>query len=82
LVPRTRRVVDVRLGPDSRYAIVGLMPRAAAIEIVGRDESGEWLAVVFTPGSRLHGWIERGQVMNLRDVSSLPVASVTQIAAR
>jgi uncharacterized protein YraI len=81
-VPRTRSVADVRLGPGDRYPVVGLVPRAARVEIVGRDESSEWLAIVFTPGSNLHGWIPRTQVSNLRNVSDLPVASVTELPGR
>ena len=79
LAPRTRSVVDVYLGPGAGYAVVGLLPRASELDVVGRDENGEWLAIVLVPGSSLHGWIARANVVNLSDIYSLPIAPVTRL---
>jgi hypothetical protein len=72
----------VRLGPADTYAIVGMVPRNAILEIVGRNETGDWLAIVFTPGSQFRGWVPKASVVNLTDVSRLPVVSLTPLRPR
>src|SRR5688572_33395188 len=42
---RTLEVTDLRQGPGAAFAIIGLIQRNATVTVVGRDESGDWLAV-------------------------------------
>jgi hypothetical protein len=81
VIPRTTTIVNVHLGPGNRFGVVGLVPRGARLEVVGRDQSGDWLAITFTPGSPFHGWVESAKVVGLPSVLDLPVAPVTQLAS-
>ncbi len=65
--PRTRASVSVFGGPGSEYAIVGLLPGDAALQVVGRDASGEWLAVAFPPGSSFVAWLPAAQVSGMAE---------------
>jgi hypothetical protein len=75
--PRAARVLDVRLGPGDGYAIVGLVPRGGQVEVVGRDQSGEWLAISFNPGSKLQGWVPSAAIAGLGDVAALRVVPLS-----
>lgn len=77
--PRALKVLEVLSGPGDSYAVVGLLPKDAALDVVGRDSSGAWLAVILTPGSSFHGWVPRSQVSGLTNVDSLGIASITLV---
>ena len=81
VVPRTTNIVNVYIGPGTGYQVIGLLPRSAKLEVIGRDDSGAWLAIVFSVGSRLTGWIPVTTVSGLDDVSALAPAEVTLIEA-
>ena len=65
--PRTRASVSVLDGPGAEHAIVGLLPRDAALQVAGRDASGEWLAVAFPPGSSFVAWLPAAQVSGMEN---------------
>ena len=65
--PRTRASVSVLDGPGAEHAIVGLLPGDAALQIAGRDASGEWLAVAFPPGTSYIAWLPAAQVLGMAD---------------
>ena len=77
LVPRALGTLNVHLGPNENYMVVGLVPKAAKLDIVGRDETGSWLAIVFTPGSTFHGWVPRSRVSGVTNFDELKVVPVT-----
>jgi hypothetical protein len=77
-VPRTTAVVNVHIGPSANYSVVGVLPRSARLEVVGRNPSGAWLAIVFSPGSTLTGWIDASKVTGI-DVSTLEIAAETPL---
>jgi hypothetical protein len=76
--PRAIASLDVHIGPGDAYAVVGSIPKDALLNVAGRDESGEWLAIVFTPESRFRGWVPRDQVRNVDD-ERLKVTTVTPL---
>lgn len=77
VVPRALSALNVRIGPGESYVIIGQLPRGGRLDIVGRDQTGVWLAVNFTPDSKLNGWIQASKVSGLESASSLPVAPIT-----
>lgn len=73
--PRTKAALDVRLGPGQAFAIVGIFPRGEAVDIVGRDNDAQWVAIRFPPGSNARGWVP---VSDLEGVSGLDRLAVVQ----
>src|SRR5690349_10908465 len=41
----TGKTVEVHIGPSAGYVVIGQLPRAARLQIVGRDESSRWIAI-------------------------------------
>jgi hypothetical protein len=82
LVPRAGKTLNVHTGPSENYAVIGLVPRDGRLDIVGRNEAGDWIAIVFTPGSRFHGWVPSAAVENVQDVRALAVVPVVPIRSR
>lgn len=76
-VLRTNAVVEVKVGPDEDYEVVGLLPRNGRLDVVGRDESGEWLAVTFMRGSKLYGWIPTTSVSGVINLNRLEIVPVS-----
>ena len=77
---RTTSAIDVRIGPGSDYAAVGTIARGEILDLQGRDESGEWIAVRFPPGSSARGWLPARAIENLTNVSALAVVIPTPLA--
>jgi hypothetical protein len=76
---RTTTTLDVRLGPGQGFAIIGSLGRGEAIEVVGRDAEGQWVAIRFPPGSVARGWVPVSAVENLNDVDALAIVLPTPL---
>ncbi len=78
--PVVNQPTAVYMGPsDSIYPVLGVSPANAELDVVGRDKSGQWVAISFPAAAQLHGWIPAARVTGLGDVNSLPLASLTPI---
>jgi hypothetical protein len=77
--PKSKSAQDVRLGPGGGFAIIGLLGKGDSVEVVGRDNDGQWLAIRFPPGSAGQGWIPVAGVEGLSDVERLAVALPTPL---
>lgn len=73
---RARSVLTLKIGPDDRYVTVGQIASGARVEVVGRNEKGDWLAISLNLGSTTYGWVRASGVVGVANVSSLPVAPV------
>lgn len=75
---RASGVVVLRMGPDDRYTAVGQIGNGVRLEVVGRNERGDWLAVSLTPGSRTYGWVRAASIDGISPfaVANLPVVAV------
>jgi uncharacterized protein YraI len=73
----TSRGVEVRIGPSSDYVVIAQLPTSARLQIVGRDATSKWIAIVFAPFTGLNGWIEASAVAGQLDVAGLEIAPVT-----
>ena len=64
-VQRTLTTLQVHIGPDTAYAVLGTLARGSEVEVRGRDSSGDWLAINFPPGSSARGWVPAHEVDGL-----------------
>jgi hypothetical protein len=65
--------VELRSAPDANVAIVTRLAQTDAIRIVGRSESGDWLAIGLVDRPGVTGWVPTSAVAGVADVPSLPV---------
>jgi hypothetical protein len=77
--PRTKSALDVRLGPGEAFAVIGTIAKGSELEPVGRDNSGEWVAVRFPPGSAARGWLPVDEIESLSEVGTLAVVAPTPL---
>jgi len=49
--------VNVRSGPDASTESLGILQTATPVEVIGRDESGGWLAITFPQSPNGIGWV-------------------------
>ena len=79
--PRTRSTQQVRIGPDDGYAVLGTLASGSEVDLQGRDDSGDWLAIEFPPGSSARGWIPTDAVdaVTLVQVFRLDVLQATLV---
>jgi hypothetical protein len=78
-IPRTTATSNVYIGPSVNHSVIGVLPRGSRLEVVGRNPSGAWIAVVFSPGSKLTGWIEASRVTGMGDIQALEIAAETPL---
>jgi len=78
---RANRVLMLQVGPDERYLTVGQVARGARVDVVGRNEKGDWLAVSLTLGAKSYGWVPAAGVSGLSAtaISELPVKPVVRL---
>jgi uncharacterized protein YraI len=53
----TSTQVNVRSGPDAASESLGLLQNGSQVEVVGRDASGQWLAIAFAQSPTGIGWV-------------------------
>jgi uncharacterized protein YraI len=64
----------VRNGPGLTYNYVGLIPEGELVPVVGRNEEGTWLQVLYPATSQFRGWVIASQVDVDGDISTLVLA--------
>jgi uncharacterized protein YgiM (DUF1202 family) len=77
--PRATEMVSLHMGPNENYVVVGTVTAGGKLEVVGRDESGEWIAVAFPPNSSLRGWVQADRVTGIFNLKGLPVEPVRML---
>ena len=66
--------LEVRAGPNETYALLGYLPNGATVEIISRDQSGEWWQVKTSLSAGV-GWIRAGEEFSdAEDTGSVPIA--------
>ncbi len=80
-IHRANRVLMLQMGPDDRYVTVGQIASGARVEVIGRNEKGDWLAISLNPGARTYGWARAIGVTGLTTahIQALPVAPVVRL---
>jgi hypothetical protein len=77
--PRSKTALDVRLGPGNGFAVVGLLAKGYTVEVIGRDNDSQWLAIRFPPGSAAQGWIPVTGVDTPPEIAKLAEALPTPL---
>jgi uncharacterized protein YraI len=75
----TNAAIDVRIGPGADYAAVGTIAKGEDLDIFGRDNDAEWIAVRFPPGSTSRGWLPVKAVDGLSGLNALAVVAPTPL---
>jgi uncharacterized protein YraI len=72
----TQTDLNVRAGPGTNYALLGLFPTDTTAEIIGRDEGRQWWQVRFPPAIDGVGWVSAdpgfSKVFNVENVPVVP----------
>ncbi len=67
--------LNVRAGPSTGQPPLGLVEAGQTVQIVGRDETGSWYAILFASGPDGRGWVAAAYVQ-VADADRLPVISL------
>jgi uncharacterized protein YraI len=71
----TQTDLNVRAGPGTNYALLGLFPTGTTVEIIGRDESRQWWQVRFPPAPDSIGWVSADPTFSkVSNAENVPVA--------
>jgi hypothetical protein len=79
LPPRANAAINVHIGPNENYVIVGVLPRGATLDIIGRDASSQWIAIAFPPNSTMTAWIPASGASGLASPGSLKEVPVRSL---
>lgn len=63
--------VNVRAGPGTEFDIVGSLVRDASMQLVGRNEAGDWVQIEMPGGT---GWVFAQLIQASVDVETLPIS--------
>jgi len=84
----TSTQVNVRSGPDAASESLGLLQAASQVQIIGKDSSGNWLAITFAQSPNGIGWVTAqfvevsGNVDNLSVIQVEPLSGESQPASQ
>src|SRR5690606_31109522 len=71
--------VNLRAGPGTHYPIVGKLAAGADIQIVGRNDSSDWLRICCPVGEATESWISAALVLvdlpNSDALTHVPIAA-------
>ncbi|HEY65455.1 MAG TPA: SH3 domain-containing protein [Caldilineae bacterium] len=73
----TADVLNVRAGPSTEYAIISKLRNGDQVQVVGRNEEGTWLLVIYDEATEAQGWIFAQYADVSGDVQEAPVATST-----
>jgi hypothetical protein len=68
VVDRSGSSINVRSGPGTSFTVVGGLPRDSQVEVLGRNQAGDWLKI-----SEPSGWIFAELVSLSVSVENLPI---------
>lgn len=68
--------LNVRIGPETFYDLVGLLPASASAEITGKSENGQWWQVKFGPAPNGLGWVTADPAFSTTaNVQAIPIVA-------
>jgi hypothetical protein len=68
-----RAAINIRSGPGTSYPVIGSAGTEARLTIVGRDATGEWWQVLYSPTGAGCGWVNAGVVEVRGETIAVPV---------
>ncbi len=73
----TADVLNVRAGPGTNYAILSKLRNGDEVPVIGRNEDGSWLQIIYDETTEARGWIYAQYAEVNGDVRQMPVATPT-----
>ncbi len=70
--------LNVRAAPNASANSLGMLEFGNAVTAVGKNAAGDWLLVIYPPGSPNTGWALRQYLQTEGDVDALPVVEAAQ----
>ncbi len=67
--------INVRSGPKVGYSSLGILESGQTIQILGRDQSGDWYVIAYPSGPQGRGWVTAAYVQ-AGDTAGLPVVEI------
>ncbi|MDP3139730.1 MAG: SH3 domain-containing protein, partial [Burkholderiaceae bacterium] len=67
--------INVRSGPNVSYSSLGILESGQTIQILGRDQSGDWYVIAYPSGPQGRGWVTAAYVQ-AGDTAGLPVVEI------
>jgi hypothetical protein len=66
--------LNIRTGPSTGYAVIGILPANESARIIGRDEFSNWWQIEYLSDSGDRGWVAAGgQFSTATNVETVPV---------
>jgi dipeptidyl aminopeptidase/acylaminoacyl peptidase len=72
--------LNVRAGPGTNYAVVGVLQQNRTIGLTARNEAGDWLQIEWTDAPDGYGWVYTALLTTSFTINTLPIS--TQISAQ
>jgi len=69
--------INVRSGPNVSYSSIGILNRGDKIQIIGKDPSGGWYAILYPSAAQGHGWV-LAVYIQAGDTAGLPVVALQE----
>ena len=73
--------LNVRSGPGTGYAVIAQADPGASLVTVGRDTTGEWIAIALADADGGFGWVSAAYISMDEPVTNLPVSTAVNSAA-
>jgi uncharacterized protein YraI len=67
--------LNVRAGPGTNYPVIGGLQQNTTIELMARNQSGDWLQVAWPARAEGYGWIYAPLVTTSAAIESLPIST-------
>ncbi|MBU4457047.1 MAG: SH3 domain-containing protein [Nanoarchaeota archaeon] len=67
--------INVRSGPNVSYSSLGILESGGTIQILGRDQSGDWYVIAYPSGAQGRGWVTVVYVQ-AGDTAGLPLVEI------
>ncbi|MDO9347789.1 MAG: SH3 domain-containing protein, partial [Anaerolineales bacterium] len=67
--------INVRSGPNVSYSSLGILESGQTIQLLGRDQSGDWYVIAYPSGPQGRGWVTAAYVQ-AGDTAGLPVVEI------
>jgi hypothetical protein len=64
---------NIRGGPGVAYTVVGNLKAGAQAEVIGRNDAGTWLVIVYSSSRAGQGWVAKHVITYAGEVNELPI---------
>ena len=72
---KAKATIDVHSAPYSNSMSLATLRKGVEVKIVAKNDDGDWLQIVYPPGSELFGWVAVASLEIEGDITGLAVAT-------